>query len=103
MDDVQCMVFFSPTLTLNFPPFLPPSPLFQLFLLSLSQAGAGATAAQSAEAHVAESQRPVPWVPTAPHEGHAEDRERAVIRTAPPGGGDKEERPGLWFVSTGTQ
>lgn len=57
MDDVQCMVFFSPTLTLNFPPSLP---LFQLFLLSLSQAGAGATAAQSAEAHVAESQRPVP-------------------------------------------
>lgn len=44
---------------------------------------------------MAESQRPVPRVPAPPHEGHAEDRERAVLRTAPPGRGDEEERPGI--------
>lgn len=60
----------------------------------MSQAGVGAAAAQPAEAHVAESQRPVPGVPAPPHEGHAEDRERAVLRAAAPGGGDQEERPG---------
>lgn len=62
--------------------------------LSVSQTGVGAAAAQPAEAHVAEGQRPVPGVPAPPHEGHAEDRERAVVGTAPPGGGDEEEGPG---------
>lgn len=61
---------------------------------SLPQVGAGAAAAQPAEADVAASQRPVPGVPAPPHEGHAEDRECAVLRTAPPGGGDEEKRPG---------
>lgn len=68
--------------------------LCSLSHLSLSQTGAGAAAAQSAETHVAESQRPVPGVSASPNEGHAEDRECAVVRTAPPGGGDEEERPG---------
>lgn len=68
--------------------------LSAVYDLSLSQAGVGAAAAQPAEAHMAASQRPIPGVSPPPYEGHAEDRERAVIRTAPPGGGDEEERPG---------
>lgn len=43
---------------------------------------------------MAASKRPVPGVPASSHEGHAEDRERALLRTAAPGGGDEEERPG---------
>lgn len=69
--------------------------------LSLPQAGVGAAAAQPAEAHVAESQRPVPGVPAPPHEGHAEDRERAVVGAAPPGGGDEEEGPGTRTLDGG--
>lgn len=77
-------------------------PLSALHGLSLPQAGVGEAAAQPAEAHVAASQRPIPGVSASPHEGHAADRERAVIGTAPPGGGDEEERPGTFsnIVST---
>lgn len=102
-DAVSCYCFWHETLSTSvkqchLPP-LSPSLFLCLSLaavccLSLSQAGVGAAAAQPAETHVAESQRPVPGVPAPPHEGHAEDRERAVIRAAPPGGGDEEERPG---------
>lgn len=62
--------------------------------LSVSQTGVGAAAAQSVEAHMAASERPVPRVPETAHERHAEDRECVIIRTASPGGGDEEERPG---------
>jgi len=62
------------------------------------QAGAGATAAQPAEAHVAAGQRPVPGVPAAADEGHAAHRERSLLRAAPPGGGDEEEGPGGWMM-----
>lgn len=64
------------------------------YFLSLSPAGAGAAAAQPAEAHMASGQWPVPGVPEAADEGHAEDRERALLRAAPSGGGDQEEGPG---------
>lgn len=60
----------------------------------MSQTGAGAAAAQPAEAYMAASERPVPGVPETAHERHAEDRECVIIRTASPGGGDEEERPG---------
>lgn len=66
---------------------------------SVSQTGVGAAAAQPAEADVAAGQRPVPGVPAPPDEGHAENRERAVLRTAPPGGGDEEEGPGTAVVT----
>eukprot|EP00063_Salmo_salar_P077796 XP_014052631.1 PREDICTED: rab GTPase-binding effector protein 1-like isoform X5 [Salmo salar] len=46
---------------------------------SVSPLGAGAAAAQPAEAHLAAGQRPVPGVPEAADEGHAEDRERALF------------------------
>lgn len=63
----------------------------------MPQAGVGAAAAQPAETDVAAGQRPVPGVPAPPDEGHAEDRERAFLRTAPPGGGNEEEGPGTAY------
>lgn len=60
----------------------------------MSQAGVGEATAQPAEAHMAASQRSVPGVAAPPHEGHAEDRECAVVRAASPGGRDEEEGPG---------
>ena len=60
----------------------------------MSPVGAGAPAAQPAEAHLAAGQRPVPGVAEASHEGHAAHRERPLLGAAAPGGGDEEEGPG---------
>lgn len=72
------------------------------FFLSVSQTGVRAAAAQPAEAHVAAGKWPVPRIPATPHEGHAKDRECAVVRAAAPGGGDKKERSGKSRAHTQT-
>lgn len=73
---------------------------FFLCLHSLPSPRAREAAAQPAETHVAESQRPVPGVPAAADEGHAEDGNRAHLGAAPAGGRAEKKGSGYLLLSS---